>query len=363
MGSKDSKESENPVDPMMIKTLCEQMDVINKLLIKVDDDIEAVDQKAEDSLSDCEKITEKIGTIEKSNKDRCDTLLGEMRALLVSKTYATREDLSRSINTIPTPISRDEIERMIKQAKDDLSKSIRTIPTSLKKEEVSQMIDRATSNFLRTVHADTANCVEKSQDCEEFVKSEMKKLKTSVEETDNFVRNEARQIQENTEKNMKEVTRTLANLVEQQQTKANSQNVDSYDRLNKRLDKEIKNFGDMIKDMPKDDNKQMDETKFNARMERLGKEISLMKAKQTDLSQTFDNSLSKQTFLETQNKNIEKTLKRHTDEVQKVTMVEKNVEELSQKIEANSKLYERSIEECHKKIDRTELDDLKNGME
>merc|ERR1712106_873061 len=223
--SKDSKESENPVDPMMIKTLCEQMDVINKLLIKVDDDIEAVDQKAEDSLSDCEKITEKIGTIEKSNKDRCDTLLGEMRALLVSKTYATREDLSRSINTIPTPISRDEIERMIKQAKDDLSKSIRAIPTSLKKEEVSQMIDRATSNFLRTVHADTANCVEKSQDCEEFVKSEMKKLKTSVEETDNFVRNEARQIQENTEKNMKEVTRTLANLVEQQQTKANSQNV------------------------------------------------------------------------------------------------------------------------------------------
>ena len=96
---------------------------------------------------------------------------------------------------------------------------------------------------------------------------------------------------------MKEVTRTLANLVEQQQTKANSQNVDSYDRLNKRLDKEIKNFGDMIKDMPKDDNKQMDETKFNARMERLGKEISLMKAKQTDLSQTFDNSLSKQTIL------------------------------------------------------------------
>merc|ERR1712106_36612 len=106
-----------------------------------------------------------------------------------------------------------------------------------------------------------------------------------------------------------------------------------------------------------------DETKFNARMERLGKEISLMKAKQTDLSQTFDNSLSKQTFLETQNKNIEKTLERHTDEVQKVTMVEKNVEELSQKIEGNSKLYERSIEECHKKIDRTELDDLKNGME
>ena len=96
---------------------------------------------------------------------------------------------------------------------------------------------------------------------------------------------------------MKEVTRTLANLVEQQQTKANSQNVDAYEKLNKRLDTEIKNFGDMIKDLPKEDNKQMDESKFIARMERLGKEISLMKAKQTELSQSFENSLSKQTFL------------------------------------------------------------------
>ena len=95
---------------------------------------------------------------------------------------------------------------------------------------------------------------------------------------------------------MKEVTRTLANLVEQQQTKANSQNVDAYEKLNKRLDTEIKNFGDMIKDLPKEDNKQMDESKFIARMERLGKEISLMKAKQTELSQSFENSLSKQTF-------------------------------------------------------------------
>merc|ERR1719446_1510439 len=176
---------------------------------------------------------------------------------------------------------------MIQQAREDLSKtcathtdlsrSIKAIPAPLKKEEVSQMIDRATSNFLRTVHADTASCVEKTQDCEEFVKSEIRKLTTSVDETDNFVRNEARQIQENTEKNMKEVTRTLSNLVEQQQTKVNSQNVDAYEKLNKRLDTEIKNFGEMMKDLPKEDNKQLDESKFIARMERLGKEISLMK--------------------------------------------------------------------------------------
>merc|ERR1711874_192071 len=161
----------------------------------------------------------------------------------------------------PTPIKKEEVIQMIQQAREDLSKtcathtdltrSIKAIPAPMKKEEVSQMIERATSNFLRTVHADTANCAEKTQDCEEFVKSEIKKLKSTVEETDNFVRNEARQIQENTEKNMKEVARTLANLVEQQQHKANSQTVDAYERLNKRLDTEIKNFGDMIKDIPK----------------------------------------------------------------------------------------------------------------
>ena len=157
-----SKESDNAVDPMMLKTLCEQMDVINKLLIKVDDDIEAVDQKAEDGLSECEKIEEQIKAIEKGYKDRCDTLMGEMRALLVSKTYATREDLTRSLKTIPLPISKEEIEGMIQRAKDELSKTfvtqkdvskqIQSIPHPLKKEDVSEMIDRATSNFLRTVH-------------------------------------------------------------------------------------------------------------------------------------------------------------------------------------------------------------------
>jgi len=388
--SVNSKESESSVDPQMIKTLCEQMDVINKLLIKVDDDIEGVDQKAEDSLSDCEKITEKMTVLEKTNKDRCDTLLGEMRALLVSKTYATREDLSRSMKTIPIPISKEEITQMIGRAREELSQSIRTIPVPIKKEEVSQMIeranadmsksirampvpmkkedvatmiDKATSNFFKTVHAETANCVEKTQDCEEFARTELVKLKTSVEETNNFVRNEVRQIQDNTEKNMKEVTRTLANLVEQQQNKANSQNVDSYEKLNKRLDLEMKNVSDMIKDLPKDENKPMDETKFNARMDRLGREISLMKAKQNELSETFESSLSKQTFLETQNKNISRTLEKQHVEVQKVTMVERSLEELSQKIEANSKLYDSAVEECQKKIDKTEMDDLRNGME
>ena len=49
--------------------------------------------------------------------------------------------------------------------------------------------------------------------------------------------------------------------------------------------------------------------------------------------------------------------------MKKVVAVEMKVTELSKKIESNSKLYEKAIEECQKKIDRTEMDDLRNGME
>lgn len=148
------KEPENPVDPAIIKTLCQQMEAINKLLIKVDDDIEAVDQKAEDGLSECEKISEKLGNFQKTQKDKSDSLMGEVRALLVSKTYATREDLTRSLKTIPLPISKEEISKMIKDSYTDLSKTIKNSPTPMKKEEVAQMIDKATSNFLRTINGE-----------------------------------------------------------------------------------------------------------------------------------------------------------------------------------------------------------------
>ena len=102
--SSKPKEPENTVDPQIIKTLCEQMDALNKLLMKVDDDIEAVDQKAEDGLSDCEKLTGELAALEKSQKEKCDSLMGEVKALLVSKTYATREDLTRTIKAIPQPL-------------------------------------------------------------------------------------------------------------------------------------------------------------------------------------------------------------------------------------------------------------------
>ena len=148
----ESAKEENNVDPTVIKTLCQQMEALNKLLIKVDDDIEAVDQKAEEGLSEVEKLQGKLSTLEKSQKDKNDSLFGEMKAFLVSKTYATREDLSRSLKTMPLPLSKDEISRMIRDSQTEVIKTIReSQPATLKKEDVVQLIDKATSNFLKTV--------------------------------------------------------------------------------------------------------------------------------------------------------------------------------------------------------------------
>ena len=189
------------------------MEALNKLLIKVDDDIEAVDQKAEEGLAECEKLSEKLGQSEKSQKDKCDSLMGEVKALLVSKTYATREDLTRSIKTIPAPLSKDEISKMIKESHTDLLKTIKSIPTPLKKEDIAQMIDKATSNFLRTINgnifytlfmkiflfvilAETSSCNERITDHEQTAKKEIEKLKKSIDENDKFFRKELWQVRE-----------------------------------------------------------------------------------------------------------------------------------------------------------------------
>merc|ERR1711936_422577 len=175
---------------------------------------------------------ERLNALEKSQKDRCDSLLGEMKALLVSKTYATREDLSRSIKTIPIGLSKEEIAEMIRDSQTQLNlkidmiptplqknevaqmieRSAKSVPAPIKKEEVIQMIERSTSNFLRTVHAETANCVEKNQDCEDFVKKEIEKIKKASVDADQMMKREMKQLSEHTEKSLKEATRSWTTL-------------------------------------------------------------------------------------------------------------------------------------------------------
>ena len=222
-----SKENPDPVDPTIIKTLCQQMEALNKLLIKVDDDIEAVDQKAEEGLTECEKLTEKLGSMEKSNKDKSDSLLGEMKALLVSKTYATREDLSRSIKAIPTSLGKDDVTKMIRDSFADTSTRIINSPTILKKEDVAQMIDKATSNFVRTINGkksslvrisnyriisvETSNCLQKVKDSEDFAVKEIEKLRKS----EDLAKKEIEKLKKTIDENEKSFKKDLWQLREQ----------------------------------------------------------------------------------------------------------------------------------------------------
>merc|ERR1719357_1583408 len=258
--------------------------------------------------------------------------MGEVRALLVSRTYATREDLSRAIATAQA------------------SKQV-----GLNKEEVASMIEKATSNFLRTVHADTASCTERTQDCEELVKAELSKLGAKLNETDKFARTEARQIQDTTDKNMKEVTRTLASLVEQHRTKTSSENAEAFERLNRRLDNEVKNFSDMVKEVKDLGLKEAEESKLLTRLERLAKDVTALKADQVKLGQAMEQCVSHQSSLDIQTKNMTKKVegingklsknKEETGKMEKLGKLETTVGDLGQKVEGiNGKLSKNKEE-------------------
>ena len=110
------------------------------------------------------------------------------------------------------------------------------------------------SDALPWWSADTASCNEKTQDCEEMVKSEVTifsslfllyflywtihyccsiiylcvkkiqchqvaRLGSKIQQSEDFAKSETRQLKETTDKSMKEVTRTLATLVEQHRSK------------------------------------------------------------------------------------------------------------------------------------------------
>merc|ERR1712058_205884 len=104
MGDKNTKE--------VSRTLTEQQMKINT----TNSNYEAINKRLD------AEIKHTMETLKDTHKD--DSLMGEMKALLVSKTYATREDLTRSLKTIPNPISKDEISKMIQASSAELSNKI-----------------------------------------------------------------------------------------------------------------------------------------------------------------------------------------------------------------------------------------------
>merc|ERR1712243_135367 len=118
----------------------------------------------------------------------------------------------------------------------------------------------------------------------------------------------------------------------------------NYEAINKRLDAEIKHTMETLKDTHKDD-KGIDENKFNLRIERLGKEISLVKNKQNEQTQQYDNFALRQTSMEQQTSNILKTLDKQQKDIMKIASCENNIKGLEDKILKNESKGEQLIQD------------------
>ena len=156
------------------------------------------------------------------------------------------------------------------------------------------------------------------------------------------------------DKNSKDVSRTLS----EQQTKI-AANTDKCDALNVKIDTEIKNVTE--KENLKED--KFDEKHLNSRMERLGKEMALLKSKQTDQTQQYDNFSLRQTSMEQQTSNILKTLEKQQKEVQKVKTCENNLQNLEEKVKKNMSKQDQFSCDLNTKADKTEVEEVKVGLD
>ena len=142
IGSDDSDFSsmssgQKSVDVTVIKSLCDQMESLNKLLLKVDEDIEALEVTSDENKADCELLLDKVKVLEGQNGELGD----KNRSLEQSLLALAAKDL----------VTRHEVEAKVK---------------AVTRDEATNMIELAKSNFLRTVHG---GFVEKLYGCSRAV--------------------------------------------------------------------------------------------------------------------------------------------------------------------------------------------------
>ena len=202
---------------------------------------------------------------------------------------------------------------------------------------------------------------------------------TRLQETDAYARKGAKQIEESTDRNIKEVTRTLATLVEQHRTKASTENAEAFDRLNRRLDNEVENFTHMVKEVKDLGLKEADESKLLSRLERLGKDVIALKSEQVKVASGLDGCLGQNTNLENLTQTITKNLDQQKEEIarlskqnqnpgqkedfSKLSKLESSVSTLEHRLDSTGRLADTLVQECSRKVDKTEVDDIRNGME
>ena len=118
-----------------------------------------------------------------------------------------------------------------------------------------------------------------------------------------------------------------------------------------------------MKDLNQKDDNKFDEKHFNARMERLGKEFALLKSKQSDQTQQYDNFALRQTSIEQQTSNILKTLDKQQKDVQKIVQVENNIKKIDEKVQKGSTRQDQFLNDLNLKADKTEVEEVKVGLD
>ena len=98
-------------------------------------------------------------------------------------------------------------------------------------------------------------------------------------------------------------------------------------------------------------------------MERLGKEMALVKAKQTEQTQQYDNYALRQTSMEQQTSNILKTVEKQQKEISKVITCEGEIKKIGEKMEQNQTFLDQMKTEMPHKAFRNEVDEVKTSLD
>ena len=164
-------------------------------------------------------------------------------------------------------------------------------------------------------------------------------------------------------------TKTVTKTVEQQKddlTKLGRQRSASKDRLGKEEATKLSRIETAVSELGQRLERQKEDVKKLGNLETTVTELGhRMEACKEKLGKEDTTKLSK---LETVVIDLGKTIESQRDEGKKIgkndmTKLEKTVTELGQRMDSTGRLADTLVAECSRKVDKTELDDIRNGME
>jgi len=181
-----TNDSQQFVHPSLLKSLCAEIEKLTGMLVKVDDDIDALDARTDDNRVECEQLTARWHEMEKQlsnagtkSTEEAEAIRREVDARLLIKDVATRADLALAVDPLRSGITL---------------------------EEVARLIEASTANFLKTLQGETAACEEKTVQSEERAHKEMLKLQKRVDELEKAQRVGLNSFREELGKQQKEST-------------------------------------------------------------------------------------------------------------------------------------------------------------